>query len=62
LINQKPVPAWEAFGQRGNLIRQVDGLLVDLKLLEHESHDAPSDLNRRKGEQAKRRLQILLLT
>ena len=40
LVDEEAVAAWEAFGQCGDLIGEVDGFLIDLELLEHEGHDA----------------------
>ena len=40
LIGQEVVPAGETFGQRCNLIDEVDCLLIHVQVLEHEGHRA----------------------
>ena len=39
LVDEKAVAAREAFGECSNFNGEVDGLLVDLELLEHEGQD-----------------------
>jgi hypothetical protein len=38
LVDEEAIAAWEAFGECSNFVGEVDGLLIDLELLEHEGH------------------------
>ena len=39
LIDEESVTAWETLGHGSDLVCEVDGLLIDVDLLEHEGHD-----------------------
>jgi len=52
-VGEEGVAARGPFGQGGDSVSQVNGLLVDLEILEHEGHSPPRRLeqeNRRAGE------------
>ena len=50
-VNEKGVAATKRFGQRNNLLGEIDGLLIDRKILEHEGHAAAQDLSKGTDEQ-----------
>jgi hypothetical protein len=39
LVNEEDVATWEALGHGGHFVCEVNSLLIDLQLLEHEGHE-----------------------
>ena len=44
LVDEEIVASREALGESGHVVRQIDGLLVNLQVLEHEGHVKPHRL------------------